>query len=229
VFLCPRAGKQGFTLVELIVVIVILGILAAIAVPALTGYIEKAEQSKLLAMAKEATTAAQSILSENSMNRVLEHNVNSGDDWLFFYDSDGNYSLYVGRDLDGDGIYEGNVEEGDYEYDNSDDPSTYKGISGFDGEMWKLTQIPMRVCGDADPTFTYVAVTAQGQIVAYLMHDPHRSIWFDGDGRMIGYNVSLDTNYKWVDITPDVVYPSYDPNAGFSYWKTKDVTHIEPW
>jgi prepilin-type N-terminal cleavage/methylation domain-containing protein len=39
-------GRDGFILVELIVVIVILGILLAIAIPALTGYIRKAEDQK---------------------------------------------------------------------------------------------------------------------------------------------------------------------------------------
>ena len=34
--------KNGFTLVELIVVLVILAVLAALLVPALTGYIDKA-------------------------------------------------------------------------------------------------------------------------------------------------------------------------------------------
>ena len=42
-------NKKGFTLVELIVVLVILAILAALLVPALTGYIDKANQEKVIA------------------------------------------------------------------------------------------------------------------------------------------------------------------------------------
>ena len=41
-------NKKGFTLVELIVVLVILAILAALLVPALTGYIDKANNQKVL-------------------------------------------------------------------------------------------------------------------------------------------------------------------------------------
>ena len=41
--------KNGFTLVELIVVLVILAVLAALLVPALTGYIDKARKSQVIA------------------------------------------------------------------------------------------------------------------------------------------------------------------------------------
>ena len=41
--------KKGFTLVELIVVLVILAILAALLVPALIGYIDRANEEKLQA------------------------------------------------------------------------------------------------------------------------------------------------------------------------------------
>jgi prepilin-type N-terminal cleavage/methylation domain-containing protein len=41
-----KTGTKGFTLVELIVAIVILGILLAIAIPALTGYIAKAQDKE---------------------------------------------------------------------------------------------------------------------------------------------------------------------------------------
>lgn len=56
--------KKGFTLVELIVVLVILAILAALLVPALTGYIDKANQDKVTAECRQVTMAAQTVASE---------------------------------------------------------------------------------------------------------------------------------------------------------------------
>jgi type IV pilus assembly protein PilA len=54
----PRARRRaGFTLVEVIVVLVILAILAAIAIPALTGYIDKAQDKEYIAEARNAYLA----------------------------------------------------------------------------------------------------------------------------------------------------------------------------
>ena len=57
-------NKKGFTLVELIVVLVILAILAALLVPALTGYIDKANQEKVIATTRQVVMAAQAEASE---------------------------------------------------------------------------------------------------------------------------------------------------------------------
>lgn len=56
--------KKGFTLVELIVVLVILAILAALLVPALTGYIDRANNQKVIATTRQVVMAAQTITSE---------------------------------------------------------------------------------------------------------------------------------------------------------------------
>jgi len=56
--------KKGFTLVELIVVLVILAILAAILIPALLGYIDRARSRKELLRAKDCLTMVQADLVE---------------------------------------------------------------------------------------------------------------------------------------------------------------------
>jgi prepilin-type N-terminal cleavage/methylation domain-containing protein len=58
-----KKNNKGFTLVELIVVLVILAILAAILVPALLGYIDRAKQQQIVLNAKSCLTAAQAEMS----------------------------------------------------------------------------------------------------------------------------------------------------------------------
>lgn len=59
-----RSKKGGFTLVELIVVLVILAILAALLIPALTGYIDKAKNKKIVAETRQVVMAAQTLYDE---------------------------------------------------------------------------------------------------------------------------------------------------------------------
>ena len=58
-----KMNNKGFTLVELIVVLVILAILAAILVPALLGYIDRAREQQIVLNGKSVLTAAQAEMS----------------------------------------------------------------------------------------------------------------------------------------------------------------------
>ena len=70
--------ENGFTLMELIVVLVILAILAAIMIPSMLGWIDKAREKQVILQARSAYIAVQTIVMEYyAMGQVLEEQLSS--------------------------------------------------------------------------------------------------------------------------------------------------------
>lgn len=57
-------NNKGFTLIELLVVLMILGILASIAVPSFTGYIDKQKEKEAIAECRQVVAAAQNMYND---------------------------------------------------------------------------------------------------------------------------------------------------------------------
>ena len=92
--------KKGFTLVELIVVLVILAILAAILVPALLGWVDRARQGQDIVNGKALMTAIQAEMTK-------EYGNNSG----AFSNFDNNNQDYDDIFMSGDSEYEGFLDK----------------------------------------------------------------------------------------------------------------------
>lgn len=95
--MAKKNTKRGFTLVELIVVLVILAILAALLIPALTGYIDKARKSQVVAETRALTQAVQTEMSTvYALNDEFQRQKNIGKN-LTIASKDGDYGAGNGQ------------------------------------------------------------------------------------------------------------------------------------
>jgi type IV pilus assembly protein PilA len=69
-----RQLQQGFTLIELMIVVAIIGILAAVALPAYQDYTKRAKMSEVILAASACRTTITEVYQSGSQTQVLANN-----------------------------------------------------------------------------------------------------------------------------------------------------------
>ncbi|MDR2162509.1 MAG: prepilin-type N-terminal cleavage/methylation domain-containing protein [Clostridiales Family XIII bacterium] len=200
--LASRRGHTGFTLVEVIVVLVILAILAAIAIPALTGYIDKAEDKKYIAMARDHAIALRTVFNEKYAN--------------------GDYVDYQDAIVTGSTVYPNRTNKGfSYWFGGSSDVAT--GASKLIGENYIAASQPGGWSLNPFGPMTSTLLTTDG--FAYFYY-PTGKVYFQP---CIGVTYRYERLAEPIDNQTDLyekLYENgiYNPDAGYQVYHTTATT-----
>ena len=144
---CLKLTKEGFTLVELMVVVAIIGILASIALPQYKKFQSKARQSEVKIQLAAVYTVEQSFSSENSTYTLCLGNIGYGRDGTKFY-----YTVGFGAGVDnttcGPSAAPGSCLTYQWKFDTTATPPVY-------------IPNPASVCANGDGNNVFIANIAE--------------------------------------------------------------------
>jgi prepilin-type N-terminal cleavage/methylation domain-containing protein len=190
--------QRGFTLVEVIVVLVILAILAAIAIPALTGYIDKAEDKEYIAKARNISMAIKTLLSEDyAAGKFANYNYffegsTAYDNQTVFFDI---YDVSSTSHNDGKWYYEKASALSGEAYDRT----------SANPNSWGLLTVSTK---NLDPT----ALTADGFYYYFYPNGYHSG----DDVIIVMYKAKSSTGSLYDVFDGDYEYLKYDPDCGYT-------------